>query len=50
MKSFDEEFYIWETFHKYLNKSEILCQAVYNKKALDPVPDELKDLRKSENV
>ena len=40
IKSFDETFYICQTFHKYLNKNEIPFQAVCNKVALDPIPDE----------
>ena len=36
--------------YKHLHKNEIPCQAVCNKMALDPVPDELRHLRKLENV
>ena len=46
MKSFDEKLYICETCYKHLHKNEILCQAVCNKMTLDPIPDELKDLKK----
>ena len=46
MKSFDEKLYICETCHKHLNKNEIPCQAVCNKMAQDPIPNELKDLKK----
>ena len=35
-----------ETCHKHLNKSKIPCQAVCNKMAVDPIPSELKDLKK----
>ena len=50
VKSFDEKCYVFETRHKHLHRNEIPWQAVYNKMALDPIPDELKDLKKSENV
>ena len=46
MKSFDEKLCICETSHKHLNKNEIPCQAVCNKIALDPIPDESKNLSK----
>ena len=46
MKSFDERLYICETCHKHLNKNEIPCQAVCNKMAVDPIPSELKDLKR----
>ena len=48
MKSFDEKLYICETCQKHLHKSEIPCQAVCNKMALDPIPEQLKDLKKIE--
>ena len=50
MKSFDEKLYICETFHKHLYKTKIPCEAVNNKMALVPIPDELKDLKKLEKV
>ena len=50
MKLFDEKFYICETCHKHLNENEIQCQAVHNKMAVDPIPNELKDLQKLEKV
>ena len=50
MKSFDEILYICETCHNHLYKNEIPCQAYCNKMALDPIPDELKDLKKLEKV
>ena len=46
MKSYDEKFYICETCHKHLRENEIPSQAVCNKMALDPIPDELGYLRK----
>ena len=46
MKPFDQKSYICETCHKHLYRNEIQCQAVSNKMALDPIPDELKDLKK----
>ena len=46
MKSYDEKFYICETCHKHLCENEIPSQAVCNKMALDPIPDELGYLRK----
>ena len=45
MKSFDEKLYICETCHKPISKNEIPCQAVFNKMALDPKPDELTLMR-----
>ena len=48
--SFDEKLYICELYQKHLYKNEIPCQAACNKIALDPTPDELKDLKKLENV
>ena len=50
MKSFDEKLYICETCYKHLHKNEILCQAVCNKITLDPIPDELKDLKKKKKI
>ena len=50
MTSFDEILYICETCHNHLYKNDIPCQALCNKTALDPIPDELKDLKKLVNV
>ena len=50
VKSFDEKFYICQTCHEHLYKNDIPCQAVCNKMALDPIPDELRDLKKLERV
>ena len=50
MKTFDEKFYICKICQKNLYKNEIPCQAVCNKMDLDPMPDELKDLKKLEKV
>ena len=50
VKSFDEKFYICQTCHKHHYKNDIPCQAVCNKMALDPIPDELRDLKKLERV
>ena len=41
---------ICETCHKHLNKNEIPSRAVCNKMAVDPIPNELKDLKKLEKV
>ena len=46
MKLFDEKLYICETCHKNLNKNGIPCQPVCNKPSLDPILDELKNLKK----
>ena len=46
MRSFDEITYIFDTCHKLLSRNEISCQAVFSKMSLDPIPDELKDLKK----
>ena len=45
VKSLDEKLYICETYHKHLNKNEIHCQAVCNKMAVDPILNELKDIK-----
>ena len=50
MKSLDEKLFICETCHKHLWKNEIPCQAVCNKMVLDPIPNELKGLKKLEKV
>ena len=50
MKTFDEKFYICKTCQNNLYQNEIPCQAVCNKTDLDPMPDELKDLKKLEKV
>ena len=50
MKSFDEKLYICETCHKHLYKNEIPFQEVCNKKDLDPLSDDLKDLNKLEKA
>ena len=50
VKSFDKNLYICETCHKDLYKNETPCQAVRNKMALNPPPNELKDLKKLEKV
>ena len=50
VKSFDEKLYICETCHKHLNKTEIPCQAICNKMAVDPIPNELKNFKKLEKV
>ena len=46
MRSFDEITYIFDKCHKLLSRNEISCQAVFSKMSLDPIPDELKDLKK----
>ena len=38
--------YICYTCHKHLCRNEIPSQAVFNKMSLDPISDELKDLKK----
>ena len=48
MRSLDEKSYIYDTCHKHLSRNEMPCQAVFNKMSLDPIPDELKDLKKLE--
>ena len=50
VKLFDEKLYICKKCHKDLYKNEIPCQAVCNKMTLDPIPDELQDLKKIEKV
>ena len=48
VRSFDIKTYICDTFCKHLSKNQMPCQAVFNKMSLDPIPDELKDLKKLE--
>ena len=50
VRLFDEKTYICDTCHKHLSRTEVSCQAVFNKMSLDPIPDELKDLKKLEKV
>ena len=50
VKSFDEKLHISETCHKHLHKNKPSCQTVCNKMALDPILNELKDLKKLEEV
>ena len=50
MKPFDKKLYIRETCHKHFNKHEIPCQPVCSKMALDPIPDQLKILKRREKV
>ena len=45
VRSFDEKNYICHTFYKHLSKNEMLFQAVFKKMSVDPIPDELKDLK-----
>ena len=45
MRSFDEKTYICDTCHKHLSRNEMPCQAVFNIMRLNPIPDELKDLK-----
>ena len=45
VKSLDENLYICETYHKHLNKNEIHCQAVCDKMTVDPILNELKDIK-----
>ena len=45
VRSFYEKTYIWDTCHKHPSRNEMPCQAVFNKMSLDPIPDELKDLK-----
>ena len=48
VRSFDEKIYICDTCHEHLSRNEMLCQDVFNKMSLDPIPDKLKDLKKIE--
>ena len=50
VRSFDEKTYIYETCHKHISRNEMPCQAVFDKMSLDPIPDELKNLKKSEKL
>ena len=48
VRSFNEKTYTCDTCHKHLSRNEMPCQAVCNKMSSDPIPDELKDLKKLE--
>ena len=48
VRSFDEKIYICNTCHKHLSRNQMPYQAVFNKMNLDPIPDELKDLKELE--
>ena len=50
MRSFNEKNYICHTCHKHISRNEMPCQAVFNKMILDPILDELKDLKKLEKI
>ena len=45
VRSFYEKTYICDTCHKHPSRNKMPCQAVFNKMSLDPIPDELKDLK-----
>ena len=42
--------YVCETCHKHLSKNVIPCQAVCNIMEIDPIPNELKDLKCLEKI
>ena len=42
-----QESHICETYHKHLNKNEILRQVVHSNMGLDPIPEELKNFLKN---
>ena len=46
VKSFDEKLCICKTYYKHIYKNEIPYQAVCNKISLNPMPHELKKLKK----
>ena len=48
VRSFYEKTYVYDTCHKHPSRNEMPCQAVFNKMSLDPITDELKDLKKLE--
>ena len=50
IKLFDQKIYICNGCHKHLSRNEMPCQAAFNKKSLNPIPDELKDLNKSGKI
>ena len=50
MRSFDEKMYMYDTCHKHISRNELPYQAVFNKINLDPIPDELKNLKKLEKI
>ena len=38
------------TCHKRLSRNEMPCQAVFHKMSLEPIPDELNDLKELEKI
>ena len=46
IRSFDEKTYICDTCHKYLFRNEMPCRAVFNKKILYPILDEVELFKK----
>ena len=48
VRSVNDKTYICDTCHKHLSRNEMPYQAVFNKMSLDPIPDELKDLKELE--
>ena len=38
------------TCHKHLSRNEMPCQAVFHKMSLEPIPDELNDLKELEKI
>ena len=46
VKPFDKKTHICDICHKHLSRNEMPCQTVFNKMSSDPIPDELKDLKK----
>ena len=50
ISSFDDCKYICRTCHSHISKNQIPCQAVWNKLALDDLPDEMQRLNRLEKV
>ena len=48
VRSFDNNFYICKTCHSKMKKSQVQCQAVYNKLFVDDIPEEISCLNQLE--
>lgn len=49
-RSIDGKIYIFNTCHNHLSRNKMLFQAVFDRKSLDPIPDELIDFKKIEKI
>ena len=50
VRSIDGKIYISNICHYHLSRNKMLFQAVFDRKSLDPIPDELIDFKKIEKI